>query len=80
MVPGGIQIDFSLNSANLIELKTQLEEMTFRLQRKYNGKEGSNNSALTPGSINMSWYKKNMGASKKLQKGQVQVIIWISTL
>ncbi len=70
-VPGGIQFDFSLSTQNLLPLKNSLEEM-IRLIR--NKKDAPAHAA------NMSWYKKKNMGTRKLSAGQVQVVIWISTL
>lgn len=74
-VPGGIQFDFLLPVKELINLKTSLEDMTTDLQRKSPSSRQNMMSAA-----NMSWYKKKMLNGRKIPMGNVQVIIWISTL
>ena len=74
-VPGGIQFDFTLPTSSLINLKSALEDMTLELQRKSGTTKQSGISAA-----NMSWYKKKNMGTRKIPSGQVQVIIWVSTL
>jgi hypothetical protein len=74
-VPGGIQFDFMLPIQNLIPLKTSLEEMTSDLQHK----SPANHQNLMS-SASMSWYKRKMLGGRKIPRGQVEVMIWISTL
>ena len=74
-VPGGIQFDFMTPIANLIPLKISLEDMTSDIQRKSPNSRQSMMSAA-----NMSWYKRKMIGGRKIPPGQVQVMIWISTL
>jgi hypothetical protein len=72
-VPGGIQFDFNVPVDQVIALKGALEQKTYDIQQK-------NSSAGTGSVANFSWYKKkNMGA-RKIPSGQVQIIVWISTL
>ena len=78
-VPGGIQFDFNIGTHSLIDLKNALEEMSFQLQnRTQNKMDVANSNSLSL--INMSWYKKKNMGTRKIPNGNVQVIIWISTL
>jgi hypothetical protein len=74
-IPGGIQFDFILPIQGLIPLKTSLEEMTSELQHK-----SPSNAQSMMSSANMSWYKRKMINGRKIPSGNVQVMIWISTL
>ncbi len=74
-VPGGIQMDFMVDLSRLLELKSSLEVVVTEIQRKT---PSSQTSAMAQ--ANMSWYKRQMTGSRKIPQGQVQVIIWISTL
>lgn len=74
-VPGGIQFDFYLPAQDLSQLKLNLEEMTFQLQRRLS--QGPDDSMSA---INMSWYKKRGMTGRKIPNGQVEVVIWVSTL
>jgi hypothetical protein len=73
-VPGGIQFDFTLRVQDVISLKTSLEDMTSSVQQKTSATRQNMMS-----SANMSWYKRRM-QGRKIPSGNVQVIIWISTL
>lgn len=74
-VPGGIQLDFVLETSKLLSLKEQLESTVTELQRK------SVVAQTSPLAFaNMSWYKKKNMGTRKIPPGHVQVIVWISTL
>lgn len=74
-VPGGIQLDFVLESSRLLDLKNRLEELISTIQQKAPSAQ-TNSIAFA----NMSWYKRLMQGNRKIPSGHVQVIIWISTL
>jgi hypothetical protein len=74
-VPGGIQFDFYVPVQELAVLKINLEEMTGQLQRRLSGGPDDPQS-----SVNMSWYKKRGMQGRKIPNGQVEVVIWVSTL
>ncbi len=74
-VPGGIQLDFVLETGKLLSLKEQLETTIGELQRR------SVSAQTTPlAYANLSWYKKKNMGTRKIPAGHVQVIVWISTL
>lgn len=73
--PGGIQFDFFIPVKQLSDLKLNLEEMTAHLQRRT-----STSSPDTPAVVNMSWYKKRGMTGRKVPPGEVEVVIWVSTL
>ncbi len=82
-VPGGIQFDLVLPTQSLLNLKNDLEEMTQQIQRKSQSNAGKSSESNAPsglGAVNMSWYKKRNMGTRKIPSGNVQVIIWISTL
>ncbi|MBU6154461.1 MAG: hypothetical protein KGP28_09190 [Bdellovibrionales bacterium] len=74
-VPGGIQFDFMLESARLLDLKNQLENRITSIQKKAAAAQ-----TTTVAYANMSWYKRLMQGNRKIPPNHVQVIIWISTL
>ncbi len=74
-VPGGIQLDFMLESSRLLDLKIKLEDAITQIQRKATSAQTS-----TIAYANMSWYKRLMQGNRKVPAGHVQVIVWISTL
>lgn len=78
MVPGGIQFDFFLPVADVIALKSSLEQIAFKLNRKL--ERSSNLEAGSANYLNLSWYKKRNMGTRKIPNAHVQVFIWISTL
>jgi hypothetical protein len=74
-VPGGIQFDFYVPTADLTQLKLNLEELTANLQRRTRVQAGD-----TPTGVNMSWYKKKGMTGRKIPAGHVEVVIWVNTL
>ncbi len=74
-VPGGIQFDFNLETAAVLDLKSRFETAIASLQRKAPGAQ-----ATPLAYANMSWYKKKHMGTRKIPAGNVQVIVWISTL
>lgn len=77
-VPGGIQIEAQVSVSSLIPIKSSLEDIVFKINQK--NKNGNETTRATSTELNLSWYKKNMTQNQKINKGQVLVIIWISTL
>lgn len=73
--PGGIQFDFFIPVKDLSNLKLNLEEMTAHLQRRT-----SSSTPDAPAVVNMSWYKKRGMTGRKVPAGNVEVVIWVSTL
>jgi hypothetical protein len=78
LVPGGNQFDFFLPVADVIPLKTSLEQIAFKLNRKL--ERSSNLEAGSANYLNLSWYKKRNMGTRKIPNAHVQVFIWISTL
>ena len=74
-VPGGIQFDIFLPTSELSNMKLNLEEMTAHLQRRT-----SSSGTDAPAVVNMSWYKKKGMTGRKVPSGNVEVVIWVSTL
>ncbi len=73
-VPGGIQYDFILPVGNVLSLKSMLEQSVAEIQQRGGSKGSISNLA------NFSWYKKQRMNTRKVPPGNVQIIIWISTL
>lgn len=70
-VPGGIQFDIELKIDKLLPLKIALENMVSKIKSK---------GDASAHAANMSWYKKKNMGTRKIAPGQVQAVIWISTL
>ncbi len=73
-VPGGIQFNFVVPVERVIPLKNALEQLVNDIQQKTSVKGSGMNLA------SFSWYKKRNMGTRKIPSGQVQIIVWISTL